>query len=185
MRFSLTITLLTRIQIASALWTTVKICHYLPPTSVLFSFKSSSVHIYTWFSGSDCFSSEHIYGLYFGLYLDSDWIGLRTQLLSIVVNCCQLLSIVSDLSKVYVFYYCKLPQLTLPMIPPDCPSFRSVQLHRRLPEPLLFTIFCLVFILLESSTYKSFYKYSFNFASIVSGPYTPSFGLSYNGSNLS
>lgn len=107
------------------------------------------------------------------------------QLLSIAVNCCQLLSIVSDLLKVYVFYYCKLPQLTLPMIPPDCPSFRSVQLHRRLPEPLLFTIFYLVFILLESSTYKSFYKYSFNFASIVSGPYTSSSGLSYNGSNLS
>ena len=107
------------------------------------------------------------------------------QLLSIAVNCCQLLSIVSDLLKVYVFYYCKLPQLTLPMIPPDCPSFRSVQLHRRLPEPLLFTIFYLVSILLESSTYKSFYKYSFNFASIVSGPYTSSSGLSYNGSNLS
>lgn len=107
------------------------------------------------------------------------------QLLSIVVNCCQLLSIVSDLLKVYVFYYCKLPQLTLPMIPPDCPSFRSVQLHRQPLEPLLFTIFYLVFILLESSTYKSFYKYSFNFASIVSGPYASSSGFSYNGSNLS
>ena len=120
------------------------------------------------------------------IYMDctSDCIWIRIGL-DYGRNCCQLLSIVSDLSKTYIFYYCKPPQLTLPMIPPDCPSFRSVQLHRRLPEPLLFTISYLIFILLESSTYKSFYKYSFNFASIVSGPYTSSFGLSYNGSNLS
>ena len=116
------------------------------------------------------------------IYSDCIWIRIG---LDYGRNCCQLLSIVSDLLKVYVFYYCKLPQLTLPMIPPDCPSFRSVQLHRQPLEPLLFTIFYLVFILLESSTYKSFYKYSFNFASIVSGPYASSSGFSYNGSNLS
>ena len=115
---------------------------------------------------------------------DCIWIriGLRTQLLSFAVNCCQLSA---TCQKSYIFYYCKPPQLTLPMIPPDCPSFRSVQLHHRLPEPLLFTIFYLVFILLEPSTDKSFYKYSSSFASILSGPYTSSFGLSYNGSNLS